>query len=143
MDISVLPSEDDYHALIESTSSSDEAVIIEFSAGACRACEAMEPKLLKFASSWSQVRWFNIVYEDNPKLFKSLNVRVLPYFEIVSSGRKLDGFPCGPKRIERIAQKLEEHGIRQPFRPWNWHSLRRQLQLGPSLRFRFWRRRAD
>jgi len=130
--VSKVATEQDYHAILES----GRVCVIEFTAEHCRACHAMSPKLKRLARDYrAEVDFFNVDFDENKPLVKALGIRALPYFEIISSGVKLESFACPPSKISRVQQRLEAHGIHPAWhrRPDRW-LLRRQQQFVCRLR---------
>ena len=61
------------------------------------------------------VEFYQVMFEENEDLFKSLKIARAPFFEIVSGAGKLERFACGPSKIARLRAKLTQHGFRQPW----------------------------
>ena len=63
---------------------------------------------LPFAQDWPEVEFFEILFDNNKQLCKSLNIKILPYIEIVSGKEgKVEGFSCGPSKIQKLEEKLQ------------------------------------
>ena len=67
----------------------NKVVVIKFFASWCRACKAMAPKISRVAEDWPDIEFYEIMFDDNKKLCKSLGIKILPFVEIVagSAGR--------------------------------------------------------
>ena len=58
-----------------------------------------------------EIEFFDLMFDNNKKLCKSLGIKVLPYIEIVAgSNGKVESFSCGPSKISKLQEKLETHG---------------------------------
>ena len=50
-----------------------------------------------------QVEFYEIMFDNNKKLCKSLGIKVLPFIEIVAgSNGKVESFSCGPSKISQL-----------------------------------------
>ena len=57
----------------------------------------------------ADVEFFDLMFDNNKKLCKSLGIKILPYMEIVDGSRgKVDGFTCGPSKLSLLVSKLED-----------------------------------
>eukprot|EP00746_Dinoflagellata_sp_MGD_P007406 gnl/MRDRNA2_/MRDRNA2_114641_c0_seq1.p1 gnl/MRDRNA2_/MRDRNA2_114641_c0~~gnl/MRDRNA2_/MRDRNA2_114641_c0_seq1.p1 ORF type:complete len:574 (-),score=89.35 gnl/MRDRNA2_/MRDRNA2_114641_c0_seq1:8-1729(-) len=81
-------------------------VVYKFFAPWCRACKAMGIKFAKLATEYTDARFFQVDYEKNKDVCKSLGVKVLPYVEIYRGENRLEGFSCGPSKVPKLAQML-------------------------------------
>jgi len=109
-DISLIEDTDAYHALIESATQENRVVVIKFYASWCRACKAMSPKYARVAADWPDIEFQEILFDNNKSLCKSLGIKILPYIEIIrGSEGKVEGFTCGPSKISRLQEKLEQN----------------------------------
>merc|ERR1711939_1297799 len=100
---------EDYHALIEEATAANRIVVIKHYASWCRACKAMAPKFTRLAEDWSDVEFYEILFDNNKKLCKSLGIKILPFMEIVGgSNGKVESFTCGPSKISLLVGKLED-----------------------------------
>ena len=78
-------------------------IVIKFHASWCRACKAMAPKLARIADDWPDIEFYEIMFDDNKKLCKSLGIKILPFVEIVAgSAGKVESFSCGPSKISQL-----------------------------------------
>jgi len=51
--------------------------------------------------------------EGGAAFLQELDVKVLPLVQFYAGGERVEAFPCGPRKIELLREKLEE---------WqNWH----------------------
>ena len=104
-----LRDEAEYKRTLADAERQNTMIVIKFHASWCRACKAMAPKLARIADDWPDIEFYEIMFDNNKKLFKSLNIRVLPYIEIVAGSKgKVEGFSCGPSKVSKLIQKLEE-----------------------------------
>jgi hypothetical protein len=53
-----------------------------------------------------QIRMAEIEYGANAELCERLGVKKLPSVHFYSDGKKVDGFPCGPKKLPMLLGKL-------------------------------------
>lgn len=53
-----------------------------------------------------EIRLAEMDYGANKELCKSLGVTKLPSVHFYSKGRLVEGFPCGPRRIGKLLEKL-------------------------------------
>lgn len=56
-----------------------------------------------------EIRLAQIEYGANRKLCKSLDVKKVPSVHFYSQRKKVDGFPCGPKKIAMLLEKLSHY----------------------------------
>ncbi|CAJ1937179.1 unnamed protein product [Cylindrotheca closterium] len=56
-----------------------------------------------------EIRLAEIEYGKNADLCKSLGVKKVPSIFFYFKGNKLDGFPCGPKRIAHTLERLNHY----------------------------------
>ena len=56
-----------------------------------------------------EIRMAEIEYGANRKLCKSLGVKKVPSVHFYSRGKLIDGFPCGPKKIAMLLEKLTHY----------------------------------
>jgi thioredoxin-like negative regulator of GroEL len=50
-----------------------------------------------------------IEYGANTEFCQELGITKLPTVNIYSNGRKVDGFPCGPKKYSLLLEKLDTY----------------------------------
>ena len=53
--------------------------------------------------SQGEIRLAEIEYGANKELCKALGVKKVPSVHFYSQGKKVDGFPCGPKKIAMVS----------------------------------------
>ena len=105
----MLDTADDYHALVAKAQAENRMVVIKFYASWCRACKAMAPKFTRLADDWPEIEFYEILFDNNKKLCKELQIKVLPYMEIVAGeAGKVESFTCGPSKISLLVSKLED-----------------------------------
>ena len=81
----------------------NKVVVIKFFASWCRACKAMAPKISRVAEDWPDIEFYEIMFDDNKKLCKSLGIKILPFVEIVAgTAGKVESFSCGPSKISQL-----------------------------------------
>eukprot|EP00980_Cylindrotheca_fusiformis_P006128 scaffold1319_cov126-Cylindrotheca_fusiformis.AAC.17 len=61
-----------------------------------------------------EIRLAQIEYGENTELCKSLGVQKVPSIHFYSQGKKIDGFPCGPKRIAYTLERLNHYRNQSP-----------------------------
>jgi len=91
-------------------------VVIKFYAPWCRACRGLEPKYKRLAMEYSNKRV--VFYEMSHKaitgrdggvtFLQGLEVNVLPLVQFYAGGKRVETFPCGPRKIELLREKLEK-----------------------------------
>lgn len=62
-----------------------------------------------------EIRLAEIEYGANRDLCKRLGVKKLPSIHFYSQGKKVDGFPCGPKKLPLLLLKLSEYKSMSPL----------------------------
>lgn len=93
---------------------SDELVVIKFYAPWCRACRGLEPKYRRLAMEYSTKRVVfyemshNSITGGDVAFLQKLDVNVLPLVQFYASGKRVEAFPCGPRKIELLREKLEK-----------------------------------
>lgn len=109
-EIKLIEDTDAYHALIEAATNENRLVVIKFYASWCRACKAMAPKFQRVADDAPpEMEFYEILFDNNKKLCKSLGIKILPFIEIVAGSKgKIEGFTCGPSKISLLMGKVEE-----------------------------------
>merc|ERR1712054_317326 len=108
-EVSRISDTDAYHALIAEATKRNQLVVIKFFASWCRACKAMAPKFERVAEDWPDIEFYEILFDDNKKLCKSLGIKILPFMEIIAGDKgKVEGFTCGPSKISLLIGKLED-----------------------------------
>mmetsp|Transcript_35563 Transcript_35563/g.88492 ORF Transcript_35563/g.88492 Transcript_35563/m.88492 type:complete len:176 (-) Transcript_35563:394-921(-) len=110
--IPLLENQEEYEALVASAQAENRLVVIKFFASWCRACKAMAPKYTRLTEDWPNIEFYELMFDNNKKLCKSLGIKILPYIQIVKGEEGIvESFTCGPSKISRLQEKLEEHGI--------------------------------
>ena len=61
-----------------------------------------------------EIRLAEIEYGKNTELCRSLGVKKVPSIFFYYNGKKLDGFPCGPKRIAHTLDRLNYYRSLSP-----------------------------
>ena len=62
-----------------------------------------------------EIRLAEIDYSNNKELCQRLGVTKLPSIHIYSEGSKVDGFPCGPKKLPLLLSKLSDYRSMSPI----------------------------
>jgi thioredoxin 1 len=98
-----LADEAEYNACVQAAKDENKVVVIKFFASWCRACKAMAPKISRVAEDWPDIEFYEIMFDDNKKLCKSLGIKILPFVEIVAgTAGKVESFSCGPSKISQL-----------------------------------------
>jgi len=64
-------------------------------------------KIAKLAEEFPEVRFFEVDFEANRDMCKSLGIKVLPYVEVYQGEQgKLDAMSCGPSKVPLLKEKL-------------------------------------
>ena len=88
-------------------------VVIKFFASWCRACKAMAPKISRVAEDWPDIEFYEIMFDDNKKLCKSLGIKILPFVEIIAgTAGKVESFSCGPSKISQLQARARARSPR-------------------------------
>jgi thioredoxin-like negative regulator of GroEL len=56
-----------------------------------------------------EIRLAEMEYGANRELCQRLGVKKLPSIHFYSQGKKVDGFPCGPRKLPMLLEKLTEY----------------------------------
>jgi thioredoxin-like negative regulator of GroEL len=56
-----------------------------------------------------EIRLGQIEFGANTKLCKKLGVKKVPSLHFYSESKKVDGFPCGPKKISHTLERLNHY----------------------------------
>lgn len=91
-------------------------VVIKFYAPWCRACRGLEPKYKRIAMEYGNKKatFYEISHkaitgwDEGTALLQALDVNVLPLVQIYADGKRVEAFPCGPRKIELLREKLEK-----------------------------------
>ena len=96
-----------------------------FYAAWCKSCQKMGLQFQRIANKLGDVveedgtvsrrgdlRFASVEYAANLDMCKSLGIKKLPTVFIYSRGQLVDNFPCGPKKMPLLLEKLEHyHGL--------------------------------
>lgn len=120
--VGVLESEADFVHAINGTSG-DDLVVVKFFAPWCRACRGLEPKYKRLSVEYAAkggVRFYELSHktmaaqEGGSDFLQKHEVNVLPLIHFYARGARVEAFPCGPRKIELLREKLEKwHGFAQ------------------------------
>ncbi|KAG9151025.1 hypothetical protein Leryth_003131 [Lithospermum erythrorhizon] len=85
----------------------DRLVIVEFYGTWCASCRALFPKICKIAEAHPEIIFLKVNFDENKSLCKSLNVRVLPYFQLYrGADRLVDSFPCSLAKLQKLKNAI-------------------------------------
>lgn len=88
----------------------DRLIVIKFYAKWCRTCKAMGKQFAQLALQFPEARFFEMDYDANRDLCRSLGISILPYVEMYrGADGKLEGFSCGPSKMRMLKNKLETY----------------------------------
>ncbi|KAJ8601892.1 hypothetical protein CTAYLR_002658 [Chrysophaeum taylorii] len=114
--IGVLESEADFVRAINATAGSD-LIVIKFFAPWCRACRGLDPKYkrlsVEYAAKGGGVQFFELSHktlasaEGGSEFLQKHEINVLPLIHMYARGQRVEAFPCGPRKIELLREKLE------------------------------------
>ena len=132
-----LADEAEYNACVQAAKDENKVVVIKFFASWCRACKAMAPKISRVAEDWPDIEFYEIMFDDNKKLCKSLGIKILPFVEIVAgTAGKVESFSCGPSKISQLQARSprgrtnhHHHRDHSPPQPLTAHPLTAQAKL--------------
>jgi thioredoxin-like negative regulator of GroEL len=80
-----------------------------------------------------EVRMAEIEYGSNKELCKSLGVTKLPSVHFYSTGKLVDGFPCGPNKIGMLLEKLTRFRSMSPAELEFEADMNQGIALGDSV----------
>mmetsp|Transcript_115558 Transcript_115558/g.204254 ORF Transcript_115558/g.204254 Transcript_115558/m.204254 type:complete len:236 (-) Transcript_115558:60-767(-) len=114
-DLTKLPDVEAFEAKIEDAADKNKVIVIGFFASWCRICKAFKPKYRTIAGKWNDVEFCEILYDENKVLAKTQGIRSLPFIEIyLGSKGRVEGFQCGPSKIEKLQTALESYATDGP-----------------------------
>lgn len=88
----------------------DRLVIIDIYAKWCNACRALYPKLCRLMVEHPDVVLLKVDFDDNRQMCKTLNVKVLPFFQLYRGAEgKVDGFSCSVSKLQRLKDALDNY----------------------------------
>jgi len=90
-----------------------------------------------------EIRLAEIEYGKNGKLCKSLGVKKVPSIFFYYRGKKLDGFPCGPKKIAHTLERLNYYRSLSPAELIFEAEMAEGSELGDQLLDRLLSRKQD
>ena len=113
----------------------NKVVVIKFFASWCRACKAMAPKISRVAEDWPDIEFYEIMFDDNKKLCKSLGIKILPFVEIVAgTAGKVESFSCGPSKISQLQARARALAARPHTPPPSPRPLTARSAAGVHVR---------
>jgi len=113
--IGSLESEAEFEAAVNGTAK--ELVVIKFFAPWCRACRGLEPKYKRLSVEYAAkggVRFYELSHktmaaqEGGSEFLQKHEINVLPLIHFYLGGQRVEAFPCGPRKIELLREKLEQ-----------------------------------
>ena len=106
-----LTSSGDFETAVNGT---EDLVVIKFFAPWCRACRGLEPKYKRISVEYSKkggVKFFEMSHKElassEPDFLQSHEVNVLPLIQFYDNGQRVESFPCGPRKVELLREKLD------------------------------------
>eukprot|EP00747_Dinoflagellata_sp_TGD_P223184 gnl/TRDRNA2_/TRDRNA2_94806_c0_seq1.p1 gnl/TRDRNA2_/TRDRNA2_94806_c0~~gnl/TRDRNA2_/TRDRNA2_94806_c0_seq1.p1 ORF type:complete len:317 (+),score=49.30 gnl/TRDRNA2_/TRDRNA2_94806_c0_seq1:87-1037(+) len=83
-------------------------LIFKFYAPWCAPCRLVGHKLAKMAKKFPEARFFEVNYDENTKLFKSMGIDTLPFVEMYRGAEgKMEAFTVGPGSMKSFEAKLQ------------------------------------
>ncbi|XP_019196223.1 PREDICTED: thioredoxin-like 2-1, chloroplastic isoform X1 [Ipomoea nil] len=88
----------------------DRLVIVDFYGTWCASCRALFPKLCKIAEGHPEILFLKVNFDENKSLCKSLNVKVLPFFQFYRGANGLlDSFSCSLAKLQKLRDAIATH----------------------------------
>ncbi|XP_031117965.1 thioredoxin-like 2-1, chloroplastic isoform X2 [Ipomoea triloba] len=88
----------------------DRLVIVDFYGTWCASCRALFPKLCKIAEEHPEILFLKVNFDENKSLCKSLNVKVLPFFQFYrGADGLLDSFSCSLAKLQKLRDAIATH----------------------------------
>ncbi|XP_011072498.1 thioredoxin-like 2, chloroplastic [Sesamum indicum] len=88
----------------------DKLVIVEFFGSWCASCRALFPKICKIAEQHREITFLKVNFDENKRLCKSLNIKVLPYFHFYRGADGLvDSFSCSLAKLQKLRDAIAIH----------------------------------
>ncbi|CAN6441724.1 unnamed protein product [Victoria cruziana] len=85
-------------------------VIVEFYGTWCASCRALFPKLCRTAKEHPDILFLKVNFDENKPMCKSLNVKVLPYFQFYrGADGQLESFSCSLVKFQKIKDGIAVH----------------------------------
>ncbi|XP_031487186.1 thioredoxin-like 2, chloroplastic [Nymphaea colorata] len=85
-------------------------VIVEFYGTWCASCRALFPKLCRTAKEHPDILFLKVNFDENKAMCKSLNVKVLPYFQFYRGAEgQLESFSCSLVKFQKIKDSITRH----------------------------------
>mmetsp|Transcript_158740 Transcript_158740/g.280411 ORF Transcript_158740/g.280411 Transcript_158740/m.280411 type:complete len:286 (-) Transcript_158740:120-977(-) len=106
-----LQDEVEHSEVIEQAIGENKKVVIKFLARWCRSCRSMKPKFEVLAKQFPEVEFYEIDFDKNKELAKSLGIPKLPYVEVIDGEKGLtDSFICGRGNLTYLKDTLASLG---------------------------------
>lgn len=88
----------------------DRLVIVDFYGTWCASCRALFPKLCMIAEEHPDILFLKVNFDENKSLCKSLNVKVLPFFQFYRGANGLiDSFSCSLAKLQKLKDAIAIH----------------------------------
>ncbi|CAK9134943.1 unnamed protein product [Ilex paraguariensis] len=88
----------------------DRLVIVEFYGTWCASCRALFPKFCRTAQEHSEILFLKVNFDENKRMCKNLNVKVLPYFHFYrGADGQLESFSCSLAKFQKIKDAIGLH----------------------------------
>ncbi|KAK4427325.1 Thioredoxin-like 2, chloroplastic [Sesamum alatum] len=88
----------------------DGLVIVEFFGSWCASCRALFPKICKIAEQHPEITFLKVNFDENKRLCKSLDIKVLPYFHFYRGADGLvDSFSCSLAKLLKLKDAIAIH----------------------------------
>lgn len=85
-------------------------VIVEFYGTWCASCRAIFPRLCRTAAEHPYILFLKVNFDENKPMCKSLNVKVLPYFQFYrGADGLLEAFSCSLAKFQKIKDAIQTH----------------------------------
>jgi len=109
--ITEIKSEGSFEQLLENDKGSDRITVIKFHAAWCKSCQKFGMMFRKLAMEKADenVQLAGIEWGANRKLCRGLGIKRLPSVHFYYGGRKLTGFPCGPRKFPLLRENLDRY----------------------------------
>lgn len=88
----------------------DRLVIVDFYGTWCASCRTLFPKLCMLAEEHPEILFLKVNFDENKSLCKSLNVKVLPFFQFYRGANGLvDSFSCSLAKLQKLKDAISTH----------------------------------
>merc|ERR1712217_190928 len=94
--------------LLEQSKAEGFGVVLDFTAGFCKPCQALKPRFLELAAAYSQHYFVMVDAEEADDIMEAHGVMALPTIEIFVGGEK-KGSVTGGGTDQKMVAMIEEH----------------------------------